>query len=190
MELLSLKIPFGYIERHVGQPTWHDILFGPSNGLADPSAARALAIRDLERDDAPPVLLDLADASEGESIRAAVETMAALEPERASADAKRKWLYLTLSWLFDHRRELRDPLGMVEVVYAEFDYPPAVAPFVRYMPIKQPDLGSRELGEARLLENWCRFLRSEGGRVDDPLPQPRRRLHDQHRPLSSSENQL
>ena len=43
-------------------------------------------------------------------------------------------------------------------VYSDFGYPPRIAGFVRYMPAEQPDLGSRELNEQRLYENWKRYL--------------------------------
>jgi hypothetical protein len=47
---------------------------------------------------------------------------------------------------------------VVEQIYADFDYPPAVEGFVRYMPLRPGD----EPGEAALVERWAAFLRSEG----------------------------
>lgn len=63
--------------------------------------------------------------------------------------------------------ELADPLDDVETVYAEFDYPPEVGRFVRYMPSDEPDLGSRERNEARLVEKWERYLEENQERFRD-----------------------
>jgi hypothetical protein len=48
-------------------------------------------------------------------------------------------------------------LGVVEQIYADFDYPPAVEGLVRYMPLQPGD----EPGEAALVERWAAFLHGE-----------------------------
>jgi hypothetical protein len=62
------------------------------------------------------------------------------DPERIydPRESARKWLYLELLVAFRNRAKITDPLGVVEQLYADFDYHPAVASFVRYMPL-QPD---------------------------------------------------
>jgi hypothetical protein len=52
-------------------------------------------------------------------------------------------------------------LGVVEEVYAEFDYPDEVASFVRYMPAGNgydPRRHSEAENEARLYDEWNRFV--------------------------------
>ena len=44
-----------------------------------------------------------------------------------------KWLYIVLLDLFNKRKELDDPLGNVEEIYENFDYPEKIESFVRYM---------------------------------------------------------
>ncbi len=46
-----------------------------------------------------------------------------------------KWLYIILLDLFNKRKELDDPLGRVEEIYENFDYPEEIESFVRYMPV-------------------------------------------------------
>jgi hypothetical protein len=48
-------------------------------------------------------------------------------------------------------------------VYADFDYPEEIAGFIRYMPMRGPDLGSKQLNEKRMLETWGRYI-EEGTR--------------------------
>lgn len=79
--------------------------------------------------------------------------------------SKQKWLYTVLSWLFENRAELPDPLGAVEDIYADFDYPEEIRSFVRYMPPvgqRDPRLYSLEENNEALLSNWREYLSSSG----------------------------
>lgn len=42
-------------------------------------------------------------------------------------------MYIVLLDLFNKRKELDDPLGNVEEIYENFDYPEKIESFVRYM---------------------------------------------------------
>jgi hypothetical protein len=70
----------------------------------------------------------------------------------------RKWTYLQLKAAYEMRDRLRDPLGVVEEIYAKFDYPAPVAAFIRYMP---PAPGM-PIGEDALYDRWSRYLADEG----------------------------
>lgn len=82
------------------------------------------------------------------------------DPERVHdpRESARKWLYLQLKAAYHERERLSDPLGVVEEIYADFDYPPAVAPFVRYMPLRPGD----EPGVGPLMARWADYLAREG----------------------------
>lgn len=69
---------------------------------------------------------------------------------------------LVLAWIYENREGVADPLGIVEEIYADFDYPGEVAPFVRYMPMSGPDLCSREKNEERMYGNWKAYLLEAG----------------------------
>jgi hypothetical protein len=66
----------------------------------------------------------------------------------------RFWLLLVLAWVLEHRDEFDDPLGVVELVYADFDYPEEIEGLVRFMPL-QP---SQEGGVAALMRRWGAFV--------------------------------
>ena len=88
------------------------------------------------------------------------ELMSALDdPERIHdpRESSRKWRYLLLKAAFDDRERSQDPLGTVEEIYAQFDYPPSMRPFVRYMPLQSGD----EAGEAALMRRWMDYLNQE-----------------------------
>jgi hypothetical protein len=87
-----------------------------------------------------------------------VEELAARDSSEVRRLARDDCLKRVLVWLYSNRANFLDPLLVVEDVYAELDYPPQIAHFVRYMPMKGPDLGSRELNEARMMEYWHGFV--------------------------------
>jgi hypothetical protein len=70
----------------------------------------------------------------------------------------RKWTYLQLKAAYEMRDRLRDPLGVVEEIYAKFDYPAPVAAFIRYMP---PAPGM-PIGDDALYDRWSRYLADDG----------------------------
>lgn len=87
----------------------------------------------------------------GEKYRAGevVHRLAATDSE-ISRD---KWLFVLLAWLYANRDEVDEPFAIVEQLYADFDYPPQIEAFVRYMPAK-----NSAAGDEHLLEAWKRYL--------------------------------
>jgi hypothetical protein len=75
----------------------------------------------------------------------------------AYAGSSEVWLYLVLLAVYGSRGRIDDPLGVVEQVYADFEYPEAIAPLVRYMPAPP----GAPLGEAALLDQWKDWLDQE-----------------------------
>jgi hypothetical protein len=78
-------------------------------------------------------------------------------------EVSRRWLVALLADLYAKRDVVADPLGEVEKIYADFDYPESVESFIRYMPASggyDPAAHSHEQNVARLFENWKAFLDS------------------------------
>lgn len=77
--------------------------------------------------------------------------------------AKRKWLFISLSWLFSNKDTIDDPLALVEDIYEDFDYPPEIQAFVRYMPPTDgydPRNYSPNENKERLMRLWEGFLKT------------------------------
>lgn len=158
MDLIKLSIPAAFIGKRA-RLTWREILYGLDNELLAPGAAADFASDQIApQDDLSSTLLELACVGKGEPTRALVEQLAQIEPVQDSDEIRDKWLYLVLAWIFEHSASYSDPLQTVEEVYADFGYPPRIAGLVRYMPADGPDLGSLELNNRRLHENWKRYL--------------------------------
>lgn len=75
--------------------------------------------------------------------------------------SKQKWLFLCLAWAYENRERTPDPLGAVEAIYADFDYPSAIESFVRFLPPSDgyvPAQFSHEQNHQRLMTKWSEFL--------------------------------
>ena len=70
-------------------------------------------------------------------------------------------MYVLLKWLYEHKKDYDDPLNVVEIIYDDFSFPDSIASFVRYAPMKEPDLGSVEKNTARLFLHWEHFLKEQ-----------------------------
>lgn len=158
MELVKVRIPAAFLSART-QPSWREFRFGLENELVEPSAAIELAAEQVAALDHPPaVLVALASAERDDPLQGLVDQLADSEPESPEDKVREKWLYFVLAWVYEHRASYPDPLQVVEEIYADFGYPQRIAGFVRYMPLDEPDLGSREANERRLLERWKRYI--------------------------------
>lgn len=136
-----------------------DLRLGVSLGLISPATAITLATDAVVSGSTDPTLLDLSEM-EGHDVVSVREVLRATDPEDADLfppQSARKWTYLELKAAYDLRDRLNDPLGVVEEVYADFDYPAPVAAFVRYMP---PPPGA-PVGEEALYKRWSTYLAAE-----------------------------
>ena len=158
MDLIKVPITLEFLDARV-RLSWREVAFGLENELLLPAEIPLLAAWRVATDPEPSAaLVELAGQSPGEPHGELVAALASAEPEAALESIQRTWLYLVLAWIFDHRTDYESPLGVVESVYADFGYPSEITPFVRYMPMQGPDLGSREANEGRLYDSWRHYL--------------------------------
>lgn len=66
----------------------------------------------------------------------------------------RLWLFLALAWLLEHRADYEDPLRVIEMLYADFEYPDEIKGLVRFMP---PGPG-QEFGVAAIESRWREYV--------------------------------
>jgi hypothetical protein len=140
--------------------TAEDLGYGFERGFLKPADVIALAAHEMGCGADDDVLVALGSLLRDEDGRVPEVLELLDDPERVHdpRESARKWLYLQLKAAYDERERLNDPLRVVEEIYAEFDYPPAVAPFVRYMPLRPGD----EPGVGPLMARWADYLAREG----------------------------
>lgn len=156
---MRLELDYEFL-RDAAVPLSHDDLrLGVSLGLISPRVAVAVAEETVRRDPASKSLVELAglDRDDIPAIRDALHAVDADAADLSPPESVRKWIYLQLRAAYLLRDRLTDPLGIVEQIYADFDYPDAIAGFVRYMP---PPPGA-PVGEEALYDRWAGFLQRE-----------------------------
>ena len=162
MEMIAISIPYDYAASK-SKLSWREISWAINQEILAPYAAREHAIASLKTvDDCSDDLIELAYMKKSDSVRGYLDELANLENEQSVDIIEKKWLYLLLSWIYDSKASFEDPLEVVELVYAEFDYPSIIKAFVRYMPSDEPSLGSVELNTARMFDKWHDYLVSQG----------------------------
>lgn len=141
---------------------WQDIWYGLQHEFITLEVAMRFCAEKIEVERHPSDdLMALYLSTDDDEIISTVKILAESESPIPICSLQRKWIYVILSWLYDHRQGYLDPLGMVESVYAAFNYPKVMASFVRYMPMQGPDLGSKEKNEMRMMARWSAYILSE-----------------------------
>ena len=132
----------------------NELAFGYTHGWLDDSAVVRIAERMLvdDRRIVPPVeglaLLLSADLWRVPELVGEID-------EGVAGNAGRVWLYLALDWLSVERGDFSDPYEMIEMLYADFDYPPEIEGMVRFMPA--PPGAATGLGV--IDQHWREYLR-------------------------------
>lgn len=136
-------------------PTPAELVYGYQHGwLADSDVVTiAVAVlesgRTLSQPEVGLALLLSEDIGQVATLVGDLETTAGVEATAAAA-----WLFLALSWLYEHRTDVSDPFEVIEILYADFDYPADMQGLVRFMP---PAPGEAT-GLAAIEERWRAYI--------------------------------
>ncbi|MHC1723769.1 MAG: DUF2247 family protein [Aminipila sp.] len=161
MSIMSIVLPYDYICSN-SKITWKDIHYGIERKYLQPKAAIEHAMKLIsESDEYDEKTLELASLSFEESIFPLLDQIVETLTESNIEELNDKWLFLILKWVYEHKEELNDPLTIVEYVYSDFDAPNQISNLIRYNPTDEPNLGSKELNEARMIEKWKKFIEQQ-----------------------------
>jgi len=157
-----LPIPYEYVKKNLDL-SWGDALWGYERNMIGWPGVVAMANDRLSGEIGNNLVRDLSMVGKsnvylvGEILRTLAS---ASSSDGADSVSKNKWLFLNLSWLYDNRNKLSDPLEEVERVYADFDYPPDISKFVRYMPAQDDGVKFRSVEEnnKRLYDYWSEYI--------------------------------
>jgi hypothetical protein len=157
MSVTSIVVPYSFIDARI-LPSWTAVKFGIESGFLKHESAIELARDRLTEASPRPELVKLASSNDVTESLALIDSLSHFEKEMSLAEVREFWAFLLLYWVYENRGAIDDPLGIVESIYDDLDYPSDVAVFVRYMPMVGPDLGSREDNEERLMSRWKAYL--------------------------------
>lgn len=154
-------IPILFVQQHISL-SWAEILWGYDHHFISwmdivEVAKNRLQLNSTEWE------FELASLSKESVFRVGelIQKIVDCELEKSNKDLGERWLFLILAWVFQNRDSINDPLGVVENIYADFDYPSEIESFVRYMPASSdydPSQHSSQDNELRLFKNWEKYL--------------------------------
>jgi hypothetical protein len=156
-DLVKFHIPAGFVLARV-LPTPSELVYGFEQGwLSEPDVV-AIGLAMYGVGEAPAVIENLALLLSDELSRVPdlVEELKTSRSADGDADA-RVWLFLALAWVHENEGDFIDPYEVVEMLYADFEYPSAIEGFVRFMP---PPAGE-PVGMSALDARWEAYLSAE-----------------------------
>jgi len=170
MNTLHISFPYEYAV-DAADLNWSDIYFAILYKYLDHRSAIEHARFQLEIDDYPQTVMDLACISSDEAIfphviHPYIDKLVDISGKNM-CNAKDKIMYILLKWVYERDAgvdnfHFNDILDVAESIYHDFNFPESIARFAswRILPASmiEPDLGSVEKNKARLLEHWKQFL--------------------------------
>jgi hypothetical protein len=162
-----MLVPFEFLKQRPSV-SWGEALWAYERQLIEWTTLVDLAVQRLENGSDDELEIELAGVGKANTDEAGELLRKLARPTDPNA-AKRKWLCFVLTWIFENRSAFDDPLDVVAIVYADFDYPKEVAAFVKYMPVTDgydPSAHTYEQNIERLYESWRRFTEVCGANCD------------------------
>ena len=148
--MIIYKIPAAFVVASA-VPTAAEIATGFFQGWIDEQSAVEVALAKVERgtvlNEAEERLAFLL-SDEFDQVQDILSDLAREVSDEREND--RYWLCMALAWLRRNQAHCPDPLGVIELLYADFDYPPEIEGLVRYMP--QPP--GAEPGTSGIEHRW------------------------------------
>ena len=128
---------------------WDEVKVAIQLGYLHVDSAVDYAIKLIENGSVESIVLELASYDFGDTLEIQ-DCLNRLKSNERFVFNKKKWAMILLTFGFEHRDELAEPLQFIEEIYAEFDYPEEIAHLVRYMPYE---------GHPRnLMQDWEHFI--------------------------------
>jgi hypothetical protein len=159
-DLIKFVLPADFILART-TPTPNELVYGYQAGWLDDEGAVRVAEAALPMGmGLPHAIEELALLLRDDQYRvaglvsAAAEELAASDESSTGDVPSRLWLYLALDWLHENRADFVEPLEVIEMLYADFDYPAEIEGLVRFMP---PPPGE-PAGRSGIEQRWRSYL--------------------------------
>lgn len=137
-----------------------DIKFAIHQGIFCKEAIEDYAVDMLEQnigdsDALVDLILNYRDMSP-EELDSALD---ALQEVQCDETPPMKFCDLLLTWVYENQSQYSNPLLVAEIIYEDYDTPKEVSKFIRYMPMQEEMLDSKELCEQRLMRHWGEYVK-------------------------------
>jgi hypothetical protein len=164
--LVNFVIPASFVVDRV-KLTPSELVYGYRGGWITDRDVVAIALAAFGTDaDLAPAAEELALLLSDDLARVPALVDELSESSAAQSEAGAVWLFLALAWLYEHRSEYPEPLEVVEMLYADFDYPEEIEGLVRFMP--QPS--GAATGHHAIERRWEEYLSHQAARFRGRSP--------------------
>lgn len=122
---LSLIIPYEYVKEKISV-NWSDMLFLISNGYLYRTSAIEYAIEMMSvSTDNRIIYLACTDKNDvfEELFWRYIKSLADELTQELKKESKIKVMYVLLSWLYDNRLSIEDPIHILDIIYDDFGFP-------------------------------------------------------------------
>jgi hypothetical protein len=156
--LLEFKVPASFLVERWGLPTAAEIGYGFRMGWIRRTDVVDLALEKYEA--GVPISSTEQDLALllSEDYDRVDEWAQVLEISDQPVERRaRYWAFAILAWLWERRSEFRDPFRLIDLVYAEFEYPEEIAPLARFTVLGPTDAPGFEGIEQRWRECVSRW---------------------------------
>ncbi len=145
---MRTQVPIEFLRRLRTPLTWDEFKYGYENGFVDGKTIIDYACSLVSEDDSQSTdVIELACARPSDSIGGMLSKIVG-EGLEVSPEVSKRWAFILAAFVSESQQS--DRLAVVEEIYDSLDYPSELSPFVRYMPMTGPDLGSVEANEKRM----------------------------------------
>lgn len=153
-ELASIQPLQTAFVKKLASVDWREAVWGLEHGWL---GWRSLVELAQSGDPASDAASELARCGKDQSHEAVelARTLASREGPPDIESIRKKWLYLSLAWLYSRRQDIPEVWKLVELLYAEFEYPEEMEDFVPYMPAKGEQNASPE---ENMMAAWDKAL--------------------------------
>lgn len=165
--MIDLSIPIDFIAS-MASLSWRDVAWAYRSGFLTWRDVQKYADEQVKSGVVNPLVAELPSIGKENLWRLSelLDTLAARDVGAIEA-TKEKWLFICLEWVYQNRNKYKNPLTLVEEIYADFDYPSEIESFVSYMPPLDgydPSQFSHEENVRRLMQKWGEYLTTARGK--------------------------
>ncbi len=151
--LVSFRIPAEFVAAQA-LPTPSELAAGFGGGWLDEQGVVGVALAEMVAGVSLDEVMERLALLLSDELNLVPDLVSELLSDGGTPTDGRFWLFEALAWVFEHRADFEDPLGVVEMLYADFDYPTEIEGLVRYMPAPPGEPTGVEAIERR----WADFL--------------------------------
>lgn len=157
---MDRSIPIDFI-LNKKKPTWRQVSLGVEEGWLEFNSVIKFAEILVSEGDYRTEVLDIASITDTSSSIANELFILSKNEQENNQEERMYWLRIILAWIYENKEKFDDPLGIVEGLYADFDYPDEIRNLVRYNEAeagyRPQDFSSQENTE-RLLGLWKKYI--------------------------------